>query len=362
MGLLLNSNDKNLEFILKNMPDKNFINIIKKTNLGSLSKNLNYKYRIFLVNKLLNKKTSLKTKKVVYSEIKIIADNCKHGGNEKEEKFMLLCQNFLANDNVNFERNQQEYLTLKKDRRTREEQVDKNNIEKKNLDKKIEKQKDKIRILNEKQQSYVSDIKKLEKENESLGNENNELQKTINSQNEEIIRLHSKISKFEEKLKKEREKANKEDLNFEKLNNQLNLKIRVLQENIHNIKKENSLLKSDKEELREKILELSSEKYLLIGMPIGFKYGSIKIPEQTIFQIATSNTYSTIDDEKIIKYSTIDDMVGKLSYPIYEYSKVIIFNGEVTRRDIIEVAKKTDKNKIVYVSNLNEIEQLLKQK
>ena len=111
-------------------------------------------------------------------------------------------------------------------------------------------------------------------------------------------------------------------------------------------------MKADKEELREKILDLSSEKYLLIGMPIGFKYGSIKIPEQTIFQIATSNTYSTIDDEKIIKYSTIDDMVGKLSYPIYEYSKVIIFNGEVTRRDIIEVAKKTDKNKIVYAKDL----------
>ena len=69
--------------------------------------------------------------------------------------------------------------------------------------------------------------------------------------------------------------------------------------------------------------------------------------------------YSIFNDEQIIGYSSIEDIIQQLNYPIDKYTGIIFFDSEVTRKDIIEISEKVNKSKIQYVHNINELENVL---
>lgn len=353
--------DQNLEFLIKNIPNKYFLNIVKESGglLGSPTKNLNTQYKNYLVNKALKKNVSLKVRKAIINEITRIVNDSNDNDNEKSKLFRNLSKSYLENDNKKFEDYKQKYLQIKKYELKNKTTVIKSNIEKTNLDKIIEKQKLKIKSINEKEQANLATIKKLKKEGVLLKKDNQKQKQLITKQKEQIINLHQKINKIESELKLKRS-ANNNNNFTEKENKQLILKIHSLKENISSLRKENSLIKADRNELQGKLIELTCKRFLLIGMPIGFKYGSIKIPVNTEFKIAVSNSvYSIFNDEQIIGYSSIEDIIQQLNYPIDKYTGIIFFDSEVTRKDIIEISEKVNKSKIQYVHNINELENVL---
>lgn len=360
-------NNEELEFLLKNIPDRNFISIIKEAGglLGSPTKKLNYQYRNYLINKALRKNIPLKVKKVIINEIKSVA-NDKSGSRIEDSKtktFRLLSKSYLEKEGKNFEKYKQDYLQLKKNEEGKQIEkgtADKCNIEKTRLDKVIESQKNKIKFLNEEQQTSSSLIKKLKKENSLLENENQNQQKLINDQKKQMLELRQELSEIKYELRLSRNVKTNDNSTTEKENRQLILKLRNLQESINNLKEENTIIKNDKYRLEDKIIKLTLRKFLLIGMPVGFKYGSIRIPENTNFQIAVNNgLYSINNDKQIISYSSIDNMIKKIRYPIDEYTRIIIFDGEVTRKDIMEINNKVNKKKVKYVHSINGLENIL---
>ena len=79
-----------------------------------------------------------------------------------------------------------------------------------------------------------------------------------------------------------------------------------------------------------------------------------------IYQDVDANSiYSIFNDEQIIGYSSIEDIIQQLNYPIDKYTRIIFFDSEVTRKDIIEISEKVNKSKIQYVHNINELENVL---
>ena len=190
--------DQNLEFLIKNIPNKYFLNIVKESGglLGSPTKNLNTQYKNYLVNKALKKNVSLKVKKAIINEITRIVNDSNDNDNEKSKLFRNLSKSYLENDNKKFEDYKQKYLQIKKYELKNKTTVIKSNIEKTNLDKIIEKQKLKIKSINEKEQANLATIKKLKKEGVLLKKDNQKQKQLITKQKEQIINLHQKINKI----------------------------------------------------------------------------------------------------------------------------------------------------------------------
>ena len=88
--------DQNLEFLIKNIPNKYFLNIVKESGglLGSPTKNLNTQYKNYLVNKALKKNVSLKVKKAIINEITRIVNDSNDNDNEKSKLFRNLSKSY----------------------------------------------------------------------------------------------------------------------------------------------------------------------------------------------------------------------------------------------------------------------------
>ncbi|WP_323079514.1 hypothetical protein, partial [Limosilactobacillus reuteri] len=124
--------DQNLEFLIKNIPNKYFLNIVKESGglLGSPTKNLNTQYKNYLVNKALKKNVSLKVKKAIINEITRIVNDSNDNDNEKSKLFRNLSKSYLENDDKKFEDYKQKYLQIKKYELKNKTTVIKSNIEK----------------------------------------------------------------------------------------------------------------------------------------------------------------------------------------------------------------------------------------
>lgn len=356
-GVYLVKIDDRLNFLLNIMPDRNFINIIRNSGgqLGSPSKKINAQYRAFLINKKIQNNVAPKVLKAIISEVSTIGNN----NSENNDTISLLCRAYLKKDSETFNLYKSKYIKSNSkeiSNDTGQKSVKKN--DNKHLEKVIEKQKDKIVSLNNKYQSEAVVVKKMQVKVDQLEGINSENSQLITSQNEQIKKMADNISDLKSKLTLKNSSRNVNGIYIKEITS-LKSKLKVTLRNEKTLKEENTNLREETVKLQEQIDRLAAKNYILIGMPIGFKYGSIKIPRTARLQIAVNSTYMNVKDSQIISYVSIDNLISKLDDPLTAYEKIIIFNGEVTRKDIIELINKVGENHLAYIDNINELEQML---
>lgn len=354
--------DDNLIFLLNIMPNRNFTNIIKNSGgqLGSPSKKLNNQYRLFLINKLRRSPTP-KVIKAILNEVKTISDEDLEGNNI----LPLLCKYYLKKDIDKFNSYKKKYYDLNEKKsennvKKSERKVNGNN-DNKHLEKIIEKQKKKIVDLNGKYQALNKNIQHIQNKSNQLNTINSQQKRTILDQSKQLDDATTEIAKLRSKLLSKKASTNRNSI-YQEESEKLRLKLSNTMGTINYLKEENAILKQNLTKLQKKLISLTTKQFLLVGMPIGFKYGSIRIPKDVQLQIAVNSLYVNLKDKQIIEYSSIDDLMQKLTKPLDSYKQIIIFNGEVTRKDIIELNNRVNKDKLSYVNGAKELEELLDRK
>lgn len=355
--------DDNLIFLLNIMPDKNFINIIKNSGglLGSPSKRLNNQYRQFLINKKLRRTLRPKIIRAVLNEVKTISNE----NLEENQILPLLCKYYLAKNIDKFnDYKEKYYITNKKASKNDVKELTRkagDNDDSKRLVKVIEKQKKKIVELNSKYQTLNKNVQHFQNKSNQLETMNAQQKKTIINQRKQLHDATVKIAELKSKLISQKSLTNNKNI-YQNENKKLKSRLSYTEKAMASLKKDNFILKKSLDDLHQKLISLNMKRFLLIGMPVGFKYGSIRIPQDTELQIAVNSMYVNVKDKKIAEYSSIDDLTHILTRPLESYRKIIIFNGEVTRKDIMELNNRVNKDKLSYINGTKELEKLLDEK
>ncbi|WP_040458963.1 hypothetical protein [Limosilactobacillus antri] len=344
--------DAELEFILRHMSLKNFISIMRKSGgyFGD-AKKINNKYRKYLIDSRIIKQTvPRKVYNCILSEVRVISNETLETKyvNTKENLFQLICKKYLSKENLT--EIISEYSKLNNETYTRNIV---NHEGKENYQKKLKKLKEKVGIANEAKQTKEKLLRIAEKERKRLVIENTQIRSELSKNKEEIDSLKKLLAVHKEK--EQIESGNEVISNLKSENGILKRKLSWTKEALINKTGECKRNLKEMQKLQDKITMLETKHYLIVGVPVDFNFIALKIPkniELDIFSKQSSN-------ENIKSYGTFTELKANLSYQISEYVKVIAFNCEIPRGDLMRLEKLFGTSRLLLIDNVDNLENIL---